>query len=86
MLLNETNAAQAELSQLGKKYADLLGHQNHRQKIRHVVKINEENATLKQVKHLCRQRIYTEFVNDKHNPQIFYCTGESKTQESGQCS
>nr|CAB3253598.1 hyaluronan-mediated motility receptor [Phallusia mammillata] len=48
MLTCETNAAQAELSQLGRKYAELLGHQNQKQKIRHVVKIKEENLGLKQ--------------------------------------
>nr|NP_001007565.1 hyaluronan-mediated motility receptor [Ciona intestinalis] len=48
MLLSETSAAQAETTRLGLKYAELLGHQNQRQKIKHIVKIKEESVALKQ--------------------------------------
>jgi len=49
VLLDETNAAHAEVSQLGRKYAELLGHQNHKQKIKHIVKLKEQNIELKEV-------------------------------------
>lgn len=71
MLMCETNAAQAELSQLGRKYAELLGHQNQKQKIRHVVKIKEENLGLKQV---CVYTIITTgyCCEMKHMVKIFF--------------
>ncbi|CAL9707304.1 unnamed protein product [Knipowitschia caucasica] len=47
-LLNEKGANQEELNKLSDAYARLLGHQNQRQKIKHIVKIKEENLTLKQ--------------------------------------
>lgn len=48
-LLNEKGATQAELNKLADAYANLMGHQNQRQKIRHMVKLKEENLELKQV-------------------------------------
>lgn len=57
-LLNEKGATQAELSKLAGAYANLLGHQNQRQKIKHMVKLKEENLELKQVRTaLQRQRL-----------------------------
>ncbi|XP_061472749.1 hyaluronan mediated motility receptor isoform X1 [Rhineura floridana] len=47
-LLNENGAAQEELNKLSDAYAKLLGHQNQKQKIKHVVKLKDENAQLKQ--------------------------------------
>ncbi|XP_069510384.1 hyaluronan mediated motility receptor isoform X2 [Ambystoma mexicanum] len=47
-LLNEHGAAQEELNKLSDNYAKLLGHQNQRQKIKHVMKLKEENIQLKQ--------------------------------------
>ncbi|RXM96439.1 Methionine adenosyltransferase 2 subunit beta [Acipenser ruthenus] len=47
-LLNEHGAAQVELNNLSDAYAKLLGHQNHKQKIKHVVKLKEQNHLLKQ--------------------------------------
>uniref|UniRef100_A0A8D0H907 Hyaluronan mediated motility receptor n=1 Tax=Sphenodon punctatus TaxID=8508 RepID=A0A8D0H907_SPHPU len=46
--LNEHGAAQEELYKLSDAYAKLLGHQNQRQKIKHVMKLKEDNAQLKQ--------------------------------------
>ncbi|XP_041078719.1 hyaluronan-mediated motility receptor-like isoform X2 [Polyodon spathula] len=46
-LLNENGAAQMELNNLSDAYAKLLGHQNHKQKIKHVVKLKEQNYILK---------------------------------------
>ncbi|NXH13385.1 HMMR protein, partial [Bucco capensis] len=47
-LLNEHGAAQEELNKLSDAYAKLLGHQNQKQKIKHVVKLKEENIHLKE--------------------------------------
>ncbi|NXP51366.1 HMMR protein, partial [Heliornis fulica] len=47
-LLNENGAAQEELNKLSDAYAKLLGHQNQKQKIKHVMKLKEENTHLKQ--------------------------------------
>lgn len=50
VLLSENGATQAELNKLAGDYANLLGHQNQRQKIKHMVKLKEENLALKQVR------------------------------------
>ncbi|MFT7809927.1 hyaluronan mediated motility receptor-like isoform X2 [Arapaima gigas] len=47
-LLSENGATQEELNRLAGDYARLLGHQNQRQKIKHIVKLKEENNVLKQ--------------------------------------
>lgn len=49
-LLNEKGSTQAELNKLADAYANLMGHQNQRQKIKHMVKLKEENFELKQVR------------------------------------
>ncbi|KAM7143522.1 hyaluronan mediated motility receptor [Molossus nigricans] len=46
-LLNEHGAAQEQLNKLRDSYARLLGHQNLKQKIKHVVKLKDENSQLK---------------------------------------
>lgn len=50
-LLNENGANQEELNKLSDAYASLLGHQNQKQKIKHVIKLKDENISLKQVTH-----------------------------------
>lgn len=50
-LLNENGANQEELNKLSDAYARLLGHQNQKQKIKHVMKLKDENIALKQVMH-----------------------------------
>ncbi|XP_038124132.1 hyaluronan mediated motility receptor isoform X2 [Cyprinodon tularosa] len=47
-LLNENGANQVELNKLADAYARLLGHQNQKQKIKHVMKLKDENISLKQ--------------------------------------
>ncbi|KAJ8254673.1 hypothetical protein GJAV_G00195910 [Gymnothorax javanicus] len=47
-LMNENGATQEELNRLADAYARLLGHQNQKQKIKHVVKLKEENMGFKQ--------------------------------------
>lgn len=48
-MLNEHGAAQEQLNKLRDSYAKLLGHQNLKQKIKHVVKLKDENSQLKSV-------------------------------------
>ncbi|XP_058671263.1 hyaluronan mediated motility receptor [Ammospiza caudacuta] len=47
-LLEEQGAAQEQLNKLSDAYAKLLGHQNMKQKIKHVMKLKEDNVHLKQ--------------------------------------
>ncbi|XP_017275170.1 hyaluronan mediated motility receptor isoform X2 [Kryptolebias marmoratus] len=47
-LLNENGTNQEELNKLANAYASLLGHQNQKQKIKHVMKLKDENISLKQ--------------------------------------
>ena len=49
LLRNQTSMAQSEAQRLSEQYARLLGHQNQKQKIQHVKKLKDENASLKQV-------------------------------------
>ena len=49
MLLSAKRSVQHDLEQLGRDYALLLGHQNQKQKIKHVLKLKEENCTMKKV-------------------------------------
>ena len=46
-LLNEHGATQEQLNKIRDSYAQLLGHQNLKQKIKHVVKLKDENSQLK---------------------------------------
>ncbi|XP_020848041.1 hyaluronan mediated motility receptor [Phascolarctos cinereus] len=46
-LLTEHGTTQEELNKLSESYAKLLGHQNQKQKIRHVMKLKEENNQLR---------------------------------------
>ena len=48
-LLGLTKDAKTDLEKLGRDYARLLGHQNQRQKIKHVIKLKEDNNALKTV-------------------------------------
>jgi Hyaluronan mediated motility receptor C-terminal len=49
VLLGKSKNAEHEIANLSKNYASLLGHQNHKQKICHILKLKEENLSLKQV-------------------------------------
>ncbi|XP_060596153.1 hyaluronan mediated motility receptor-like isoform X2 [Ruditapes philippinarum] len=48
LLLGQSKDTRAEMERLGKSYVDLLSHQNHKQKIKHIEKIKNENFALKQ--------------------------------------
>ncbi|XP_030001952.1 hyaluronan mediated motility receptor isoform X2 [Sphaeramia orbicularis] len=56
-LLNENGANQEELNKLSDAYARLLGHQNQKQKIKHVMKLKDENITLKQEVYKLRSQV-----------------------------
>ncbi|KAG7168962.1 Hyaluronan mediated motility receptor-like [Homarus americanus] len=56
-LLERSSAAKEEVDKLSKQYATLLGHQNHKQKIQHVLKLKTENSILKEEVHKLRQEI-----------------------------
>jgi len=56
-LLNEHVAAQEELNKLSEAYAKLLGHQNQKQKIKHVMKLKEDNTHLQQVCQIRSQKM-----------------------------
>lgn len=49
LLRNQTSMAQSEVQRLSDQYTRLLGHQNQKQKIQHVKKLKDDNASLKQV-------------------------------------
>merc|ERR1712007_8809 len=48
-LLSKTEASKEEMNKLASEYSSLLGHQNHKQKIQHVVKLKQENVELKSI-------------------------------------
>jgi len=49
LLLGKSKHDEQELETLSRNYAKLLGHQNQKQKIHHILKLKEENLGLKQV-------------------------------------
>ena len=53
LLLGKSKHNEQELEALSRNYAKLLGHQNQKQKIHHILKLKEENMGLKQVCLLC---------------------------------
>ncbi len=55
-MLSVSSMAQGEVEKLSREYAKLIGHQNQKQKIQHVLKIKEENNSLKLVGALFRLR------------------------------
>lgn len=47
-MLSRSDHAKVEADKLAKEYASLLGHQNHKQKIHHVLKLKTENNQLRE--------------------------------------
>ncbi|NXK92329.1 HMMR protein, partial [Formicarius rufipectus] len=68
-LLQEHGAAWEELNKLSDAYAKLLGHQNQKQKIKHVMKLKEENAHLKQDASKLRALLAKEKQTNRHLQQ-----------------
>ncbi|KAK2563367.1 Hyaluronan mediated motility receptor [Acropora cervicornis] len=56
-LLCQNSRAKEEVAKLGQQYAKLLGHQNKKQKIHHVIKLKEENLALKDEKMKLRETL-----------------------------
>lgn len=48
-LLNTNRSVLHDLDNLSRDYANLLGHQNQKQKIKHVLKLKDDNSALKKV-------------------------------------
>ncbi|NXU87866.1 HMMR protein, partial [Xiphorhynchus elegans] len=65
-LLQEHGAAWEEVNKLSDAYAKLLGHQNQKQKIKHVMKLKEENAHLKQDASKLRALLAKEKQTNRH--------------------
>lgn len=49
ILLGRSKNAQLEIEKLSHDYAKILGHQNQKQKIHHILKLKEENSALRKV-------------------------------------
>merc|ERR1711974_192660 len=47
-LLAEKRETQGKMSKLFDEYANLLGHQNHKQKIHHLVRLKQENLDMRE--------------------------------------
>ncbi|XP_051869429.1 hyaluronan mediated motility receptor isoform X1 [Pristis pectinata] len=68
-LLSEHGATQEELNKLSADYAKLLGHQNQKQKIKHVMKLKQENVQLKQEVTKLRSQLSKEKAEQKSQEQ-----------------
>ena len=49
MFSGRSQATEEEMEKMKKNYCDLLGHQNKKQKIKHIVKLKDENTALRKV-------------------------------------
>ncbi|XP_057630773.1 hyaluronan mediated motility receptor isoform X2 [Chionomys nivalis] len=63
-LLNERGATQEQLNKIRDSYAELLGHQNLKQKIKHVVKLKDENSQLKSEVSKLRSQLFKRKQNE----------------------
>ena len=45
---SRNHEVQGEVKKLASQYGQLLGHQNHKQKIQHLVKLKQENVTMRE--------------------------------------
>lgn len=84
-LLSEKGENQEELNKLSDAYAQLLGHQNQKQKIKHVIKLKDDNISLKQV-HCLMKRIHIYFRAKPPFQQILFArvfAGDIKASVSG---
>ncbi|XP_041050532.1 hyaluronan mediated motility receptor isoform X2 [Carcharodon carcharias] len=68
-LLNEHGATQEELNKLSEAYVKLLGHQNQKQKIKHVMKLKQENVDLKQELTKLRAQLSKEKLTEQKYPE-----------------
>ena len=47
-LLTQKKEAQGQVQKLADRYTNLLGHQNHKQKIHHLVRLKQENLDMRE--------------------------------------
>ena len=66
LLLEKSHSTEHQYEQLANRYADLLGHQNHKQKIRHINKLKCDNFRLKKENDALREEISV-YNNDLKN-------------------
>lgn len=52
MLVAHKDEAEKEAKEMGLKYAEILGHQNYKQKLKHIVDLKKKNIELKEVSKL----------------------------------
>eukprot|EP00794_Sanderia_malayensis_P006861 gene6861-7633_t len=71
ILLSENNFKESEIAKLAERYAQILGHQNNKQKIHHVIKLKEENLILKKdVTKLRAQLVKEKKSNKNASPKL----------------
>lgn len=61
-LIDEKLLMEKEAKEMSQKYADIVGHQNTKQKIKHMVDIKVKNEELIQVNISLMRIIYTDFI------------------------
>ncbi|XP_075253972.1 uncharacterized protein LOC142345660 [Convolutriloba macropyga] len=57
MLLQKSQSTEQQYSDLVDRYADLMGHQNHKQKIKHLNKLKANNLSLRQENYTLREEM-----------------------------
>eukprot|EP00795_Rhopilema_esculentum_P000881 gene881-10632_t len=67
MLLSENDFKESEMTKLAENYARILGHQNNKQKIHHIIRIKEENLSLKKEVSRLRAQVSREKLAKKAN-------------------
>lgn len=55
--MDQKSDAENELREMGLKYAEILGHQNHKQKIKHLVDIKKKNFDLHQTNQALESKV-----------------------------
>lgn len=82
-VLEERNEATAsQLSKICNKYAKLLGHQNHRQKIHYVDKLAQENVQMKQELLKLREQVHKQNVQiNKLDVKLLKATGRRRAPD-----
>ncbi|XP_049619000.1 hyaluronan mediated motility receptor [Syngnathus scovelli] len=83
-LINENGANQEEINKLADAYARLLGHQNQKQKIKHVMQLKDENFNLKQEVLKLRSQLSRQKSNPNHHKSKLPARGRFDPSEAFQ--
>ena len=94
VLLEKNKEAEVEVKKLATQYGQLLGHQNHKQKIQHLVKLKEENIAMREemsrmrieldkYKRLGLKSVSSLQSHDKENSSLLSCAGNISTLGAG---